>query len=228
MVPCTIHNFNHVLVQFSCTYFKYLTESSHRGNLLLYINIRRSVNRLYILLFRLLFNDYTLIQDATWLLADFNLAQSGLRWLEKGGVGIIGKGTSWSFVVEGYFSNARTKTQKQWPVHNAEASHVLLIHATGNVEMGLVAKKHKRGRRHDLQERFTSCLASVKITFSDLLHYCHFVWMKTKFFVKDSSHSAIRLFKVCSIGCYTFFPSFGQFENTTPVRSFPFCRESFN
>ena len=31
------------------------------------------------------------------------------------------------------------------------------------------------------------------------------------------------LFKVCSIACYTFFPSFGEFMNTTPVKSFSFA-----
>ena len=67
-------------------------------------------------------------------------------------------------------------------------AHVLFIHATGNVEMGLVGKEHGYVRRQVFQERFTSCLASVKVTFSELLHYCHFVWMKAKFFVKDSSH----------------------------------------
>ena len=71
-------------------------------------------------------------------------------------------------------------------------AHVFLIHATGNVEMDLVAKEHERVRAQVFQERFTSCLASIKITFSELLHYCHFVWMKAKFFVKDSSHSAVR------------------------------------
>jgi len=35
------------------------------------------------------------------------------------------------------------------------------------------------------------------------------------------------LFKVCSIASYTFFPSFGQFVNTTPVKIFSFCREPF-
>jgi len=35
------------------------------------------------------------------------------------------------------------------------------------------------------------------------------------------------LFKVCFIASYTFFPSFGQFVNTTPVKIFPFCREPF-
>ena len=35
------------------------------------------------------------------------------------------------------------------------------------------------------------------------------------------------LFKVCSIACCTFFPSFGQFVNTTPVKIFPFCCEPF-
>ena len=62
----------------------------------------------------------------TRLLADLNLAPSALRWWEKGGVGIIGKGTPeisfllglvtairWSkeeraFVVEGYVSNGRS------------------------------------------------------------------------------------------------------------------------
>ena len=66
--------------------------------------------------------------------------------------------------------------------------HILLIHATANVEMGPVAKEHERVRRHGFQERFTKCLASIKITFGELLHYCRFVWMKAKFFVKDSSH----------------------------------------
>ena len=36
----------------------------------------------------------TLVQSAARLLADLNLAPSALRWWEKGGVGIIGKGTS--------------------------------------------------------------------------------------------------------------------------------------
>ena len=35
------------------------------------------------------------------------------------------------------------------------------------------------------------------------------------------------LFKVCLTVCYTFLPSFGQFVNTTPVKIFPFCCESF-
>jgi len=35
------------------------------------------------------------------------------------------------------------------------------------------------------------------------------------------------LFKVCSIASYTFFPSFRQFMDTTPVKIFPFCRELF-
>ena len=34
-----------------------------------------------------------------------------------------------------------------------------------------------------------------------------------------------NLFKVCSIASYTFFPSFEQFVDTTPVKIFPFCRE---
>ena len=63
-----------------------------------------------------------------------------------------------------------------WAV-STPIANVLLIHATGNVEMGLVAKEHERVRRQDFQERFTSCLASVKITFSELLHYYHFVWI---------------------------------------------------
>ena len=61
-----------------------------------------------------------------------------------------------------------------WVVSTSIA-HVLLIHATGNVEMGLVAGKHEHVKRQVFQERFTSCLASVKITFSELLQYCHFV-----------------------------------------------------
>jgi len=35
------------------------------------------------------------------------------------------------------------------------------------------------------------------------------------------------LFKVCSIASYIFFPSFGQFVDTTSVKIFPFCREPF-
>ena len=35
------------------------------------------------------------------------------------------------------------------------------------------------------------------------------------------------LFKVCSIVSYTFFPSFGQFVDTAPVKIFPFCRKPF-
>jgi len=35
------------------------------------------------------------------------------------------------------------------------------------------------------------------------------------------------LFKICSIASYTFFPSFGQFVDTTPVKIFPFCQEPF-
>ena len=35
------------------------------------------------------------------------------------------------------------------------------------------------------------------------------------------------LFKECSIACYTFPPSFGQFVNTALVKIFPFCCETF-
>jgi len=35
------------------------------------------------------------------------------------------------------------------------------------------------------------------------------------------------LFKVYSIASYTFFSSFEQFVDTTPVKIFPFCREPF-
>ena len=34
------------------------------------------------------------------------------------------------------------------------------------------------------------------------------------------------LFKVCSIASYTFFPSFGQFVDTTSVKIFPLCHSS--
>ena len=33
------------------------------------------------------------------------------------------------------------------------------------------------------------------------------------------------LLKVCAIGCYTFFSSFGQFVNNTVVKICLFCRE---
>ena len=39
-----------------------------------------------------------ILQGAARLLAGLNLAPSTLRWWEKGGVGIIGKGTFRSFV----------------------------------------------------------------------------------------------------------------------------------
>ena len=41
---------------------------------------------------------YYNLQGAARLLADLNLAPSALKWWEKGGVGIIGKGTPRSFV----------------------------------------------------------------------------------------------------------------------------------
>ena len=72
------------------------------------------------------------------------------------------------------FTMQRLLMKFSWVV-TTPIAHVLLIHATGNVEMGLVAKDHERVRRYVFQERFTNCLASVKITFSELLHYCHFV-----------------------------------------------------
>ena len=143
------------------------------------------------------------------------MAPRALRWWEKGGVSIIGKWTSQSFVspwvsdchalVGGTnvrrgdllfkwysdpFTMQRLLMKFSWVV-STPIAHVLLFHATGNVEMGLVAQEHERGRRHVFQERFTSCLASVKITFSEPLHYCHFAWMKAKFFVKNSSHRAV-------------------------------------
>ena len=56
--------------------------------------------------------------------------------------------------------------------------------------------------------------------------------MKWRFFsqkkhVKFGRMIKRDLFKVYSIASYTFFPSFGQFVNTTPVKIFPFCREPF-
>ena len=55
----------------------------------------------------------------------------------------------------------------------------------------------------------------------------------TIFFPKRKKHVKFErmikrdLFKVCSIASYTFFPSFGQFVDTTPIKIFPFCREPF-
>ena len=55
--------------------------------------------------------------------------------------------------------------------------------------------------------------------------------MKCEFFpkkyVKVGRTMKSALFKVCSIVCYTFSPSFGQFENTTLVKIFPLCYELF-
>ena len=53
--------------------------------------------------------------------------------------------------------------------------------------------------------------------------------MKWRFFPKKHvKFGRIKrdLFKVCSIASYIFFPSFGQFVDTTPVKIFSFC-ESF-
>ena len=60
------------------------------------------------------------------------------------------------------------------------------------------------------------------------------VW-NDDFFFKKTRKNEIKigrmikrdLFKVCSIANYTFFPSFGQFVDTTPVKIFSFCREPF-
>jgi len=56
--------------------------------------------------------------------------------------------------------------------------------------------------------------------------------MKWRFFsqkkhVKFGRMIKRDLFKVCSIASYTFFPPFEQFVDTTSVKIFPFCRESF-
>ena len=67
------------------------------------------------------------------------------------------------------FTMQRLLMKFSWVVSNSIA-YVLLIHATGNEEMVLVAKEHERVRRQVLRERFTSCLTSVKITFSELLN----------------------------------------------------------
>ena len=65
------------------------------------------------------------------------------------------------------FTMQRRLMKFSWVV-STPIAHVLLIHATGNVEMGLVAKEYERVREYVFQERFISCLASVKITFSEL------------------------------------------------------------
>ena len=47
---------------------------------------------------------------------------------------------------------------------------------------------------------------------------------KVKFKKNDTKSVS---FKVCSIACYTPFPFFGQFENITAVKIFPFYCEPF-
>jgi len=64
----------------------------------------------------------------------------------------------------------------------------------------------------------------------NLYTYTRCTSMKWRFFfqkkhVKFGRMIKRDLFKVCSIASYTFFPSFGQFVNTTSVKIFPFCRE---
>ena len=67
--------------------------------------------------------------------------------------------------------------------------------------------------------------------FERTLNYQVYKYEMTIFFpkkhVKFGRMIKRDLFKVCSIASYTFFPSFGQFVDTTPVKIFPFCREPF-
>ena len=44
--------------------------------------------------------------------------------------------------------------------------------------------------------------------------------------VKFGRMIKIALLKVCTNSCYIFFPSLGQFMNTTPVKIFPFCHKT--
>ena len=50
---------------------------------------------------------------------------------------------------------------------------------------------------------------------------CGFVFKEKNIIFGRMIKSA--LFKVCSIACYTFFPTFGQIVNTTPVKSLSFA-----
>ena len=59
------------------------------------------------------------------------------------------------------FTMQRLLMKFSWVVSTAIA-YVLLIHATGNVEMGLVAKEHERVRGQGFQERFTSYWRALK------------------------------------------------------------------
>ena len=61
---------------------------------------------------------------------------------------------------------------------------------------------------------YTRC-TSMKYQLSSLKH------------VKFGRMMKNALFKVCSIACYTFFSSFGQLVNTTPVKNFPIYYEPF-
>ena len=117
----------------------------------------------------------------------------GLVTAVEGGTNVLRGGLlfKWPHKNSDPFTMQRLLMKFSWVVSTSIA-HVLLIHATGNMEMDLIDKEHECVRRPVFQERFTSCLTSVKITFGELLHHCHFVWMKAKFFVKDSSHNAVR------------------------------------
>ena len=63
------------------------------------------------------------------------------------------------------------------------------------------------------------------------IHYQVYKYEMTIFFskkhIKFGRMIKRDLFKVCFIASYTFFPSFGQFVDTMPVKIFPFCREPF-
>ena len=78
-------------------------------------------------------------------------------------------------------------------------------------------------------ERF-SLEILLRLSFHYYYHQVYQYEMRIFFFKK---HVKIRrmiksvLFKVCSIACYTFFPSFGQFLNTTPLKIFSLCCEPF-
>jgi len=82
-------------------------------------------------------------------------------------------------------------------------------------------RKKQRGHNDGGRWRQPSVIPSTKCTS-----------MKWRFFsqkkhVKFGRMIKRDLFKVCSIASYTFFSSFEQFVDTTPVKIFPFCREPF-
>ena len=76
--------------------------------------------------------------------------------------------------------------------------------------------------------KFSNCTICQKTSKYTLTRYTSMmIFFPKKKHIKHGRMIKRDLFKVCSIANYTFFPSFGQFVDTTSIKIFPFCREPF-